>query len=161
MQSVVGEIYDGKVTGLTSFGAFVKMSNGETGMVHISEVAPVYVKDIHDHLKEGQDVKVKVLAINENNKISLSIKQTLAQPVKQQNGDTRGRRSQQSSFNGHRDSSRRPTFQGVKQSHPDTPLTFEEMMAKFKQESEEKMSDLKKAGDFKNSSRRSNGNGNR
>ena len=66
MQSLIGEIYEGKVTGLTSFGAFVKMANGETGMVHISEVAATYVKDINEFLTEGQDVKVKVLAVNEN-----------------------------------------------------------------------------------------------
>ena len=82
MQSKIGEIYDGKVTGLTNFGAFVKLSNGESGMVHISEVAAVYVKDIHGFLQEGQDVRVKVLAVNENNKISLSIKQTQTAPIK-------------------------------------------------------------------------------
>ena len=53
MQSLIGEIYEGKVTGLTSFGAFVRMSNGESGMVHISEVAATYVKDITEFLSEG------------------------------------------------------------------------------------------------------------
>ena len=64
MQSKIGEIYDGKVTGVTNFGAFVKLSNGESGMVHISEVAPVYVKDIHEFISEGQDVRAQLLDQN-------------------------------------------------------------------------------------------------
>ena len=78
MQVKIGDIVEGKVTGLTNFGAFVKLTTGEVGMVHISEVASAYVKDIKDHLSEGQDIKVKVLAVGDNGKISLSIKQ--AQP---------------------------------------------------------------------------------
>ena len=55
----IGEIYEGKVTGLTNFGAFVSLPDNKTGMVHISEVASTYVNDIHEFLKEGQEVKVK------------------------------------------------------------------------------------------------------
>ncbi|NLM53825.1 MAG: S1 RNA-binding domain-containing protein, partial [Firmicutes bacterium] len=47
----VGSIVEGKVTGITNFGAFVELSNGQTGLVHISEVADAYVKDIKDYLK--------------------------------------------------------------------------------------------------------------
>lgn len=152
MQSLVGEIYEGKVTGLTTFGAFVKMSNGETGMVHISEVASVYVKDINEHLTEGQDVKVKVLAINENNKISLSIKQASPPAPRQQ--EAQQRKPQQNSFS-QRNSSRAPS-QAVNKapSQASAPMSFEDMMAKFKQESDEKMSVLKKSGDFKTGTRR-------
>lgn len=142
MQSKVGEIYEGKVTGLTSFGAFIRLANGESGMVHISEVAPVYVKDIAEHLKEGQDVKVKVLAINEN-KISLSVKQALPKPA----------------FNENKKNDKRPDFRkngGEQNRRPAsgdfsepkrTDLSFEEMMAKFKQVSDEKISDLKRSSD--------------
>ncbi len=157
MQSLVGEIYEGKVTGLTAFGAFVKMSNGESGMVHISEVAATYVKEISEFLTEGQDVKVKVLAINEKNKISLSIKQAL--PPAPKTNDSYNKRSQQSSYN------QKNSGKGYSQSPPKTnpqqssgPMSFEDMMAKFKQESDEKMSVLKRSGDFKTGTRRGYGN---
>ena len=59
----VGQIVEGIVTGLTTFGAFVALPDGKSGMVHISEVSNVFVKEIKDHLTEGQDVKVKIIAI--------------------------------------------------------------------------------------------------
>ena len=71
----VGQILDGKVTTLTDFGAFIELADGETGMVHISEVADTFVKNIGEFLSVGQQVKVKVLEIGEKGKIGLSIKQ--------------------------------------------------------------------------------------
>ena len=71
----VGDIYEGTVTGITNFGAFVALPEGKSGMVHISEVANVYVKDINEFVKDKQTVKVKVVAIDEKGKISLSMKQ--------------------------------------------------------------------------------------
>ena len=65
MELAVGSLVDGKVTGITKFGAFVDLSEGKTGMVHISEVAHSYVSDIHEHLTEGQMVRVKVIGIDE------------------------------------------------------------------------------------------------
>lgn len=157
MQSVVGEIYEGKVTGITAFGAFVKMSNGETGMVHISEVACVYVKDINEVLSEGQEVKVKVLAINENNKISLSIKQALPQEAR--NNQRPNDRNRQGSSPRKAGSQRGSAQSGSKSASQSTgPMSFEDMMAKFKQESDEKMSVLKRSGDFKTGTRRGYGN---
>ena len=73
----VGKIVEGKVTGITNFGAFIQLAEGKTGLVHISEVAIEYVKDIKNHLKQGQVVKAKVLSIDNNGKISLSIKKAL------------------------------------------------------------------------------------
>ena len=70
MQFSVGEILNGKVTGLTNFGAFIELPEGKTGMVHISEVSTSFVNDIKDFLKIGQEVKVKVLNISEDGKIS-------------------------------------------------------------------------------------------
>ncbi|MBR6377602.1 MAG: S1 RNA-binding domain-containing protein, partial [Oscillospiraceae bacterium] len=61
----VGAIMEGKVTGITKFGAFVAMPEGKSGLVHISEVANSFVSDVHDHVQIGQTVKVKVLAISE------------------------------------------------------------------------------------------------
>ena len=71
----IGKVFEGTVSRLADFGAFVEMDNGETGMVHISEVDKNYVKDIRQHLKEGDKVAVKVLSIKEDGKIDLSIKQ--------------------------------------------------------------------------------------
>ena len=144
MQSVIGGIYKGKVTGLTTFGAFVKMEIGESGMVHISEVAPVFVKEIKDFLTEGQDVTVKVLAVNENNKIRLSIKQAAenAAPAREERKrppiqapqERGGRRRQEKNAGG--------------------AQSVEDMMAQFKQDSEEKMSVLRRSADVPSRPRR-------
>ncbi len=75
MSIEVGTTVEGKVTGITNFGAFVELPNGETGLVHISEVANTYVKDITNYLKDGEAVKVKVINIDDDGKIGLSIKQ--------------------------------------------------------------------------------------
>ena len=74
MQINVGDILEGKVTGITGFGVFVDLGEGNTGMVHISEVSRNYITDIKEILKVNDTVKVKVLNIGEDNKISLSIK---------------------------------------------------------------------------------------
>ena len=72
----VGQIVEGRVTGIAKFGAFVEISEGVTGLVHISEVADSFVKDVNDFLKENEIVKVKVISISEDGKISLSIRKT-------------------------------------------------------------------------------------
>ena len=79
MEIRVGSILEGQVTGLSKFGAFIKLSNGQTGLVHISEVANTYVKDIKDHLKEHDKVRVKVVEVKDH-KIGLSIKQAAPAP---------------------------------------------------------------------------------
>lgn len=146
MQSKVGEIYDGSVTGLTAFGAFVKLSNGETGMVHISEVSSSYVKEIRDHLTEGQTVRVKVIAIGDNQKISLSIKQADENYSPRPERKPREQRPSQ------------PPRQRAFDNRPSAPeqpaaMSFEDMMAKFKKDSDEKISVLKKTTDFKGNKR--------
>ena len=133
MQLEVGAIVEGKVTGFTAFGAFVDLEGGKKGMVHISEVASEYVKEIKDHLKIGQTVKVKVISIAEDGKISLSIKKAMEQPKPQQKPRS----------NAPRRSGNANVWQGNK-SADTAPQSFESMMAKFKQESDEKMSDLKR-----------------
>lgn len=77
MQLEVGSVVEGKVTGITKFGAFVELPDGKTGMVHISEVAPTYVKEIRDFVTENQTVKVKILSIGDDGKVSLSMKKAL------------------------------------------------------------------------------------
>ncbi|MCL2054852.1 MAG: S1 RNA-binding domain-containing protein [Oscillospiraceae bacterium] len=144
MQLEVGKIYEGKVNGITKFGAFVDLDTEPKtkGMVHISEVANTYVEDIKEHLKEGQIVKVKVLSLGENGKVALSIKKTAPPPANRQPQANRG-----GGRNSHRD----------RDSAPASPeAAFEDMMSKFKQSSDERMSDLKKVIDNKrrSSSRR-------
>lgn len=130
----IGAILEGKVTGITNFGAFVELPEKETGMVHISEVSNTYIKDIHEKLEEGQTVTVKVIDINEKGKIALSIKKAMpeeeAPKPKRREGD-KPKRSQPN------------VWTGTQKTEP-ANMSFEDMMAKFKSVSDEKMSDLKK-----------------
>ena len=79
----VGTILEGKVTGITKFGAFVSLPEGRSGMVHISEIASSYVKEVTDHLSMGQQVRVIVLGEDERGRISLSIKKAVEQKPKE------------------------------------------------------------------------------
>ena len=80
MEFGVGAIVDGKVTGITKFGAFVSLPDGKSGLVHISEIAYSYVNEVSDHLREGQEVKVKIIGIDQAKRINLSIKQVEPPP---------------------------------------------------------------------------------
>lgn len=71
----VGEIYDGKVVGLMEYGAFVEIAPGLSGLVHVSEITDEYVKDVKKFLKEGDEVKVKLVSKERDGKLRLSIKQ--------------------------------------------------------------------------------------
>lgn len=132
----VGSCVEGKVTGITKFGAFVELENGQTGMVHISEVAPTYVKEIRDHVTENQQVKVKVLSIGEDGKISLSIKKAMDPPPRVNRTTPR-----------HVSPGRPGGFEW--QPTRTENSSFEEMMSRFKQTSDEKMLDLKRSMDGK------------
>ncbi len=74
MHLEVGAVLEGRVTGITAFGAFVALPEGKSGLIHISEVANTYVNDIHEFLSVGQTVRVRVLSISPEGKISLSAK---------------------------------------------------------------------------------------
>ena len=119
-----------KETGITKFGAFVELDKDTTGMVHISEVANTFVNEIKDHLTEGQTVKVKVLNLGDDGKISLSIKK--AQPAPQDFAKNPPPVYNADSNSGNAD--------------------FEDMLSKFKASSEERFSDLKKVIDNKRKS---------
>ncbi len=146
MQFEEGAIVSGKVTGLTDFGAFLELEGGKTGMIHISEVASNYVKDIREHISVGQEVKAKIISVSPEGKISLSIRKLNDQPKEQQ----RPQRPQKPR------SERRPAnvWNGQKSSAPAAgeKQSFEDMMARFKQVSDEKMTDLKRASDSKRGS---------
>ena len=75
MEFTPGTIMEGTVRSIASFGAFINLPEGKTGLVHISEVASTFVTDIHRHISEGQAVRVKVLNTDERGRLSLSIKQ--------------------------------------------------------------------------------------
>ena len=147
MQIEVGSVVEGKVTGIASFGAFVELPDGKSGLVHISEVASEYVNDINQHLKEGQIVKVKVIGA-EKGKISLSIKQVdaTAKPREERRAPRakRERRPSQPAF----DPKRPPEeFEFRKRSD----MSFDDMLQKFKQDSDEKFQDLKRSNEGKRS----------
>ncbi len=165
MQIEVGSILEGKVTGITKFGAFVDLTEGKSGMVHISEISNTYVENVSDFLSEGQTVKVKVLAVNENGKISLSIKKAVDNGDSENGGrkpnagkggfQKRGGRNDNRGDRGER-GDRRSSRPSMKSSNSpgdfvwqksSNPTSFEDMMSKFKQQSDEKMSSLKKGSE--------------
>ena len=134
MQLTVGQIVEGKITGFTNFGVFADIGEGKSGMVHISEVARTYVNDINEFVKVGDTVKMKVLNIGEDGKISLSIKRAL-EPEKTESKERREKRSYS-----------QPKIDSSYTWMPRKaePQSFEEMMSRFKQTSDEKFSDLKR-----------------
>lgn len=134
MQLEVGAVVEGKVTGITKFGAFVELPDGKTGMVHISEVASTYVKEIRDYVTENQTVRVKILNIGQDGKVSLSMKKAVPPPPA-----------------GGRPRAVSPGRPGgfEWQSGRNEGGNFEDMMSKFKQTSDEKISDLKRSMDGK------------
>lgn len=156
MELTVGAVVEGKVKSLTKFGAFVLLPDGSTGMVHISEVAHTYVNDLHEHLSEGQSVKVMVIGM-ENGKINLSIKRTIAPPPRQQTN----RQSRPTSRTG--GSSGRPGGNASERSRgeprtgaPVEPQqkSFDDMLKQFMAEADSKMSSLKQYNDRKTKTRR-------
>lgn len=148
MDLAVGSIVDGKVTGITKFGAFVALPEGKSGMVHISEVASSFVNDIKDFLQEGQQVKVKVIGIDQAGRINLSIKKAQPQQVGTQPGAfvPRQPRFQQ----------RAAAPRGRAAQAPKDPasMTFEDKLKAFMSDSESRMTDIRHNTDRKNGSRR-------
>ena len=141
MSLEVGAIVEGEVSGITNFGAFVQLPEGKIGLIHISEVSNVYVKDVHDFLREHDKVKVKVLSIDERGKIGLSIKQLTPPPAPQpkpqrpqvENRERRGPRPQ------------------VAKVAP--VLSFEDKLSKFLKDSDDRMLDLKRNTESKRGGR--------
>ena len=143
MQLEIGKVYDGNVKGIAQYGAFVEIEGAGTGMVHISEIANTFVKDVKDYLKENQEVKVKVLSISDDGKIGLSIKKAAENQNEQQQPRAPKPRPE-----------RKPNVWEPKKKPPMSELGFEEMLTRFKQNSEEKICALKRNTERKNGSRR-------
>ena len=74
MEPEIGRVYAGKVTKITDFGAFVNFLPGKEGLVHISQIADYRVADVRDELREGQEVKVKLIEVDRQGRVRLSIK---------------------------------------------------------------------------------------
>ncbi|MGI9861007.1 S1 RNA-binding domain-containing protein [Moorella naiadis] len=126
MSITVGTVLEGVVSGITKFGAFVELPGGVTGLVHISEVADTYVKDVNDYIKEKDRVRVKVINIDEKGKIGLSIKRANPDYV-ERHGPRHGR--------------------------PFSSASFEDKLARFMKESDERIQDLKRHTDSKRGGR--------
>ena len=143
MDFTVGSIYEGKVTGITGFGAFVQLAPGKSGMVHISEIANTFVDDIKKHIKEGDIVKVKLIGIDQNGRINLSIKKALPAPEKPQSAPRpeRAAVSTVASSDG-----------SMLEKSQDS--AFEDKLRMFMQRSESKMSDLRMQKDKRAKARR-------
>ncbi len=134
----VGDIIAGKVAKVTNYGAFVDLAGGGSGMIHISEVANTYVKDIGEYLQVGEEVTVKVIGINEAGKVSLSIKETM------QKGPQGGGKPQRSGYP--------PRTWNRPAPPPSTGDAFEDMLSRYKRSSDDRMSDLKKVLDTRRGS---------
>ena len=118
----IGKVVEGTVTGITNFGAFIQLPEGKTGLCHISEVADDYVKDISTYLKEKQKVMVKVITIDGNGKISLSIRKAKENPPKKVN---------------------QPVQIDWQKKNGDLGLSFEDKLSKFLKDSDERQQQLK------------------
>ncbi len=112
-----GQILQGKISGITNFGAFVQLEGNVTGLVHISEVADSYVKEISEFLTVGDEVKVKVLNVDEGGKIGLSIRQAIEKPK---------------------------VTKSKVQAQPKAPASFEDKISRFMKDSDEKLASLNK-----------------
>ena len=139
----VGSVVEGVVTGITNFGAFVELPEGKTGLIHISEVADVYVNDVHDFLRERDTVKVKVLTVDDLGKIGLSIKALQDKPV----------------------APAQPSAAPVRPPRPPRDLrrtaatrqigspSFEDKLSRFLKDSDERLTDLRRKTDSKRGGR--------
>ena len=146
MSIEVGNKLQGKVTGITKFGAFVELAEGSTGLVHISEVADKYVKDINDHLKVGDVVEVKVINVEKDGKIGLSIKKAIDRPVRSDRGDRSDSRGGHSGRPRHGSGRSNDNHRAPKEN-------FESKMARFLKDSEDRLSSLKRNTESKRGGR--------
>ena len=153
MDPQVGSILEGKVASITKFGAFVALEGGKSGLVHISEIAYTYVNDVKDHLQEGQEVKVKVIGIDDSGRINLSIKKALPS---QERPAPRGPRP----FHAPRPAAPQqpdrphPAQAAQKPLPPSGDQAFEDKLKRFLSSSEGKMADLNRSMDGKRGGRR-------
>ena len=147
MQPEVGAVLDGKVSGVTKFGAFVNLPGGKSGLVHISEIANTFVSDVAQYVSVGQTVKVKVIGIN-GDKINLSIKRA------EESEEAPRRRAPQQ----HAEQQSRPTKQPQQPSGqvaaPTEDQAFEDKLKQFMKDSDSRIADNRMYADRGRSRRR-------
>lgn len=162
MQLQVGMVIEGKVTGITKFGAFVALPEGKSGLVHISEIANTFVNDVHDYVQDGQTVKVKIIGIGDDGKINLSIKKAEEAPARPNNRPMNGGRPGGSRPNngGAPRAARpnRPAQPAGQVSGPSGDAAFEDRLKQFMQESDSRMAGNRLYND-RSRGRRRGGNG--
>ena len=136
----LGSVVEGKVTRIMNFGAFVELEESKVGLIHISEVADEYVNSVSDFLKEGDTVKAKVISIDQNGKIALSIKKMKPQS--------------QDSDRGFRNPKGKPAGRGEhRPNNRQMSASFEDKLSKFLKDSDERLTDLKRKTDSKRGGR--------
>jgi len=131
----VGAKLEGRVKGITRFGAFVELPGGVTGLVHISEIADSYVRDVHDHLKLEDVVTVKVIHVDRDGKIGLSIRKAADRPEARRDDGGYG------TFGGRGGYGGRAWGGGYASA---ARMSFEDKMTRFLKDSEERISSLRK-----------------
>ncbi|EME8111973.1 RNA-binding protein S1 [Enterococcus faecium] len=142
MSIEVGAKLQGKVSGITNFGAFIDLGAGKTGLVHISEVSNGYVKDIHDVLSVGDEVTVKVISVNDDGKIGLSIRKAQEQPV-ETGEESRPKKFQQK--DSHDNRNRPAQKKSFSRSQPSAQKEdFDSLMSSFLKDSDDRLSSLKR-----------------
>lgn len=162
MSVEIGKVVDGVVSGITAFGAFVQLPDKKTGLCHISEIANDYVKNVSEHLKADQPVKVKIIGVDEKGKISLSIKQAdenaqivnkparpAAKPVARPAARPAARRDENPKFKSEKREfkPRRNDGRDNKFDNRSKPSGggFENMLSSFLKDSDDKLREVKKA----------------
>lgn len=131
----IGSTVEGTVVKLADYGAIVRLAGGKVGLVHISEVADTYVRDVRDYLKENDRVCVKVLKINDKGRYELSVKQADATAIMRSGRPY----TNDSGEHGRGDERRRD----------DRVLSFEDRLSRFMKDSEERLLDLKRSVEAK------------
>lgn len=154
MKLETGSILTGKVTGITKFGAFVSVAPGKSGLVHISEIANTYVSDISEFLSEGQEVTVKIINIDDNGRLNLSIKAALPAPEPKKQEPRRERtftsaRPKQAAAE-NTENSQPPVYVPS----PSADVSFEDKLKRFMQDSDSKMAGVRQYSERKTRSRR-------
>lgn len=134
----IGGIFDGIVTGITKFGCFVAFDGDKSGMVHISEVSNTFINDINEAVSVDQNVKVKVIKIDEQGRINLSIKK--AEPRPERSNKPR----EQQDFH----------YTPKKKSMNMEDMSFEDKMKAFMSNSQERLTDVKHSNEKKTGARR-------
>lgn len=158
-----GAKVSGTVSGITNFGAFIDLADNKTGLVHISQVSDKFIKDIHDVLTVGDKVMVKVMKIEGNGKIALSMKQaTPTEPAKRDHHDqqpserlSHGHDDRQNRHHEPRGFSRSArSFSGRGNfGHHKPSGDFNDMLSSYLKESESRLSNLKRQTDGKRGGR--------